>query len=198
MSYTPPPGTVAFRAIAHLETLPRGAELMTSALAEAIGCDGKNIVPSLDAALGAGLVFRRQRDPHRTSPMWWSLTDPSKGATKKPAASAWEPRKADGLDDALAQPLRRRASPAAQRTAPTAKARAYPHGHFTELIRRHLWPPMFEPRLGAIVVRDRNGETAGEVMTRSIELARAAGKAYAAGTIPLAGTRKDSGPRGWM
>lgn len=75
MSYTPQPGTVAFRAIAHLETLPRGAELMTSALAEAIGCDGKNIVPSLEAALASGLVFRRQRDNHLRSPMWWSLVD---------------------------------------------------------------------------------------------------------------------------
>lgn len=75
MSYSPAVNSVAWRAIAHLETLPRGAELMTSALAEAIGCDGKKIVPSLEAALASGLVFRRQRDNHVRSPMWWSLVD---------------------------------------------------------------------------------------------------------------------------
>lgn len=75
MSYRPIPGTVAFRALAHLETLPKGAELMTSALAEAIGCDGRNIVPSLETALAAKLVFRRQRDTHVRSPMWWSLVE---------------------------------------------------------------------------------------------------------------------------
>jgi hypothetical protein len=75
MRYAPQPGTVAFRAIAHLETLPRGAELMTSALAEAIGCEGRNIAPSMEAALAAGLIYRRQRDNHVRSPMWWSLVD---------------------------------------------------------------------------------------------------------------------------
>ena len=73
--YTPRPGTVAYRALAHLETLPRGAELMTSALGEAIGISGNNLRPNLDAALGAGLVFRRQRDNHVRSPWFWSLTD---------------------------------------------------------------------------------------------------------------------------
>lgn len=75
MSYEPMPGSTAFRVIAHLQSLPKGAELMTSALAEAIGCEGKNIVPSIEAALANGLIFRRQRDTHARSPMWWSLTD---------------------------------------------------------------------------------------------------------------------------
>jgi hypothetical protein len=75
MSYEPAPGSTAYRAIAHLQSLPPGAELMTSALAEAIGSEGKNIVPPLEVALASGLIFKRQRDTHVRSPMWWSLTD---------------------------------------------------------------------------------------------------------------------------
>ena len=75
MDYQPQPGTVAFRALAHLETLPPGAEMMTSALAEALRVDGSNLTPCLESALKAGRIFRRQRDNHVRSPFWWSLTD---------------------------------------------------------------------------------------------------------------------------
>ena len=91
MSYTPQPGTTAFRALAYLQTLPPGAELMTSALAEAIGVAPVNLVPCLDAALKHGMVFRRQRDNHVRSPMWWSLTDHGarpKQDIRKPAVPA--------------------------------------------------------------------------------------------------------------
>ncbi len=74
-TYTPEPGTVAYRVLAHLETLPKGAEVMTSALAEALGLEGRNVAPCLETALAKGLVFRRQRDTHVRSPFWWSLTD---------------------------------------------------------------------------------------------------------------------------
>lgn len=74
-TYTPEPGTVAFRVLAYLETLPAGAEIMTSALAEALGLEGKNLIPCLETALAAGRIFRRQRDTHVRSPFWWSLTD---------------------------------------------------------------------------------------------------------------------------
>ena len=77
MSYTPKPGSTAWRVMAHLETLPAGAEIMTSALAEAIGEPANNVSPCLEAALAAGLLFRRQRDAHVRSPYWWSLTDRS-------------------------------------------------------------------------------------------------------------------------
>lgn len=73
--YTPAPGSVAFRALAYLETLSPGAELLTSALAEALGTEGRNISPCMEPALAAGLVFRRQRDTHMRSPFWWSLVD---------------------------------------------------------------------------------------------------------------------------
>lgn len=75
--YEPRPGTVAFRVLAHLETLPAGAEVMTSALAEAINAEASQIQPCLELALKAGQVFRRQKDDHIRSPWWWSLTDHS-------------------------------------------------------------------------------------------------------------------------
>lgn len=71
------PGTVAFRAIAHLETLPEGTEVMTTRLAEAIGVPPLHLPPCLEAALRHGKIFRRQRDQHARSPYWWSLTDHS-------------------------------------------------------------------------------------------------------------------------
>jgi len=74
-AYAPAPGTTAYRALAHLESLLPGAELMTSALAEAIGVSPLNVGPCLEAALKHGLVFRRQRDNHVRSPFWWSLQD---------------------------------------------------------------------------------------------------------------------------
>lgn len=40
----------------------------------------------------------------------------------------------------IARPTRRR------KPAPAAPAQPYPPGHFTELIRRHNWPPRFEPQ----------------------------------------------------
>ena len=75
MSYQPAVNSVAWRAIAHLESLPKGAEIMTSALGEAIGVEGRNLMACMEPALTHGKVFRRQRDTHVRSPMWWSLTD---------------------------------------------------------------------------------------------------------------------------
>ncbi len=72
MNYSPGPGTVAFRVLAHLQTLPHGTEVLTAALADAIRTDHKNIAPCMEQSLAAGLVFRRRRDSHRTSPLWWS------------------------------------------------------------------------------------------------------------------------------
>lgn len=77
-TYEPKPGTVAFRVLAHLQTLSRGAELMTSQIAEALRIDPNGVVPCLEPAVKAGAVFRRQRDPHPRSPLWWSLVDHSK------------------------------------------------------------------------------------------------------------------------
>jgi hypothetical protein len=73
--YEPRPGTVAFRVLAHLATLPAGAEVLTSALAEPIGQPTSSVVPCLEPALAAGKLFKRQRDAHVRSPYWWSLAD---------------------------------------------------------------------------------------------------------------------------
>lgn len=89
MAYEPRPGTVAFRSLAYLETLPPGAEVMTSKLAEAIGEPANNVTPCLEAARLAGRLYRRQRDDHVRSPYWWSLTDRS--AEPRPPAPRVEP-----------------------------------------------------------------------------------------------------------
>lgn len=71
--YTPRPGSVAQRAIAHLESLPTGAELSSSALAEAAGVPLNGLVPCLQSAVEAGALERRQRGGHVRSPIFWSL-----------------------------------------------------------------------------------------------------------------------------
>ena len=81
MSYSPAPGTVAFRVLAYLQTLPAGAEVMTSKIADALGLPPNNIAPCLEFALKAGAIYRRQRDDHPRSPFWWSLVDHRKDST---------------------------------------------------------------------------------------------------------------------
>lgn len=76
--YYPEPGTVAWRAVAHLDGLPKGAEIVTSALAEAARSDAVTVSSCLQTALTHGLVFRRRKDSHPRSPWFWSLTDHSK------------------------------------------------------------------------------------------------------------------------
>ena len=73
--YTPRPYSIASRAIGHLETL-NGDEISTARLAEAIGVPINNLPPCMDAAVSAGIVFKRQRDhSHPRSPYFWSLKD---------------------------------------------------------------------------------------------------------------------------
>lgn len=101
MSYEPKPGTVAYRVLAHLQTMPRGAELLTSQIAEALRIDPNGVTPCLEAAVKAGSVFRRQRDSHPRSPFWWSLVDHSKDARTAglvPAADGSQKPNADAMD----------------------------------------------------------------------------------------------------
>lgn len=77
MSYAPRHGTVAYRSLAHLETI-RTQERTASQIAEALGggINGSEVAASLAPAVSAGVVFRRQRD--KTSPrapQFYSLTD---------------------------------------------------------------------------------------------------------------------------
>lgn len=77
MSYTPRPGSIAERAIEHLKTLPRGAEVMTSALAEELGTPGENLFGCLEAAHKHGAIFKRQKIDGPRAPFFWSLVDHS-------------------------------------------------------------------------------------------------------------------------
>lgn len=87
-AYSPAPGTVAYRALAHLETLDRGAELSSAQLAEAINAPAAVIQPSMVAPLRAGMVFSRQKGGHQRSPMFWSLVDHQAASHAKPEAPA--------------------------------------------------------------------------------------------------------------
>lgn len=74
--YNPKPGTVAYRALAHLATLEHGAEITSSRFSEALGVDVSSLRACLQPALSAGRVFCRQKDrEHVRSPLFWSLTD---------------------------------------------------------------------------------------------------------------------------
>lgn len=91
VSYEPSPGTVAFRALAYMETLPRGAEATTSQITEALGLPPTQLQACLGPALESGRIFRRQRDDHVRSPWWWSLVDHgSLPKSPRPAAVPYE------------------------------------------------------------------------------------------------------------
>ena len=110
MSYTPTPGTVAYRAIAHLQSLPPGAEIMGAKLAEAIGREPSGLVACLAPAREAGLIFCRQRTPEiARAPLFWSLVDHS--ATRRPAS-------ATSTREMLASPSAGAASAGAEDTNP--------------------------------------------------------------------------------
>lgn len=87
MSYEPRPGSTAHRVIAHLETLPHGAEVLTSTIAMALGMQANGIPTCMEGALAAGAVFRRKRDPHLRAPLYWSLVNHARANGHAPAAS---------------------------------------------------------------------------------------------------------------
>jgi hypothetical protein len=72
MSYTPQPGTVAAKALAHLQALEAGSELSTAVLSEAVDCDPAGLPAFLLPAVNAGLVRRRRRDGFGRM-LWWRL-----------------------------------------------------------------------------------------------------------------------------
>jgi hypothetical protein len=78
MSYEPRPGSVPDRVIAHLRTLPHGAERLSSQLAEAINAPPANVAACLEGAAAAGALFRRKKDSHVRAPIYWSLVDHTK------------------------------------------------------------------------------------------------------------------------
>ena len=75
-TYTPQPGTQAFRILAWLEAEGKTAERNSSQIANAMGIDANGVPALLAQALAAHLVFRRQKDrTHPRAPFWYSLTD---------------------------------------------------------------------------------------------------------------------------
>lgn len=75
--YKPRAGSIADRAVDHLQSLPDGTEVMTTALAHAIMCEPLTLPPCLDAPIKHGLIFRRQKDDHPRSPWWYCAIDKS-------------------------------------------------------------------------------------------------------------------------
>lgn len=98
MSYAPKPGSVAFRVIGWLEEQGDGKEFNSSQIANALNIsDTKTIAPSMDQAVAAHLVFRRQKsttDPR--APFWYSLTNhghPVPRADAEPGVGWMNPQK---------------------------------------------------------------------------------------------------------
>lgn len=75
-TYTPQPGTTAYRILAWLEAEGKTSERNSSQIANAMGIETNGVPTLLAPALAAHLVFRRQKDrTHPRAPFWYSLTD---------------------------------------------------------------------------------------------------------------------------
>lgn len=106
--YEPKPGSVAQRAIAHLESLEPGASLTSAALAEAIGVSAREIRPSMVAPLRAGVVTSAQKGGHVRSPIFWAMAprmdasaarlERAGDGSQTPNGEAVEPRAKAGSD----------------------------------------------------------------------------------------------------
>lgn len=70
-------------------------------------------------------------------------------------------------------------------------AREFPAGHFTEMVRRHHWPPMFESQM----VWDAAEAKRKEAARLGREAAIANGTGWKQGTLVLPGTPKWLAPQ---
>lgn len=110
MKYEPAPGSVAFRALAHMELLFKGSEISSAALAAAIGCESSSdLISNLGPAVRYRMIYRRQKGGHVRSPIFWSLVDRSGEAHVAPPPGPQTPLEnpARGID---ADAARRRES----------------------------------------------------------------------------------------
>jgi len=64
MSYEPRGDTLASRAIAYVDTLPKGSEIATGALCTQLETTTALLIRALDPAVRAGAIFRRQKGGH--------------------------------------------------------------------------------------------------------------------------------------
>lgn len=112
-TYVPQAGTIPAKVIAHLQTLPPGAELSTAMVLEAIGqpAGWHGLTACLKTAVDHGVISKRQ---DRGGWMMWGLVDP---AAAKPAAHAGQ---GVDIDRAHAKP-----SPLADHTAIDDSAPGY-------------------------------------------------------------------------
>jgi hypothetical protein len=86
-AYEPKPGSVAFRALAHLQGQPPGTELSTAALAESVSVVPTNLANFLAPLVKHGHVACRQKGGFVRSPLFWSLPKlPRNDLTAKAAA----------------------------------------------------------------------------------------------------------------
>lgn len=91
MTYSPKPGTAAFRILGWLEAQGATREFTASQIAEALGLTSGTVPSYLESALAAHLLFSRRRDyTHPKAPVWYSLTDHS-----PPPALNWRPKADD-------------------------------------------------------------------------------------------------------
>lgn len=75
-SYTPKPGSVAYRILGWLEAQGAPREFTASQIAEALGLTSGTVPSYLESALAAHLLFSRRRDyTHPKAPIYYSLTD---------------------------------------------------------------------------------------------------------------------------
>lgn len=92
-----------------------------------------------------------------------------------------------------------RPKPEAKSATPTR-----PPGYFLDVVRKpsakcpHGWPPHFTPKIQRVERINVNGDTTSEVAARTREAGLAEGRSYAMGTIPMHGTPKATGPKGWL
>ncbi len=82
MSYTPRLGSAAQRAIVYLGRAK--GEVCTTDLAEAIHCTPYGLGSTLQKAVDAGLLIKRQRKPGASAPLFWSVPAESVAAAVAP------------------------------------------------------------------------------------------------------------------
>lgn len=76
MTYSPKPGTAAFRILGWLEAQGETREFTSAQIAEALDIPAQTLGSYMEQSVAAGLVFRRQKDrTHPRAPVWWSLTN---------------------------------------------------------------------------------------------------------------------------
>ncbi len=97
-TYTPQPGTFAYRILGWLEEQGQTREFTASQIGEALGIKPGGLCALLEPALAGKRLFRRQKDRTRpTAPWFYSLTDHDAQQRQftRPKPAEWMPRPAN-------------------------------------------------------------------------------------------------------